>query len=125
MVKEYNEGLELVGRMGMAGVYRRDTQSSLYQEYTCRNATYRVYPGHNYMKKVVRPLPHFDEEPLGGFQELLKENTKDLQGVNVIMKPTASLNANREPRGGQLVIVGWTYDLTKTEIMFFDGLEAK
>lgn len=115
----------VVGRMGLAPVYKLDTGSPLWTEYSHRGTIYRSNGGGYVMKRVVRKMEHFDKLALGRFEEIIKELTHDLIGVDVVMKPTASLTPAKEERGGQLVLVGWTFEVTIEERDFFDALDAK
>lgn len=125
MVKEHPvTDRVIVGKMGMAPVYKLDTGGPLWTEYSHRGNTYRSNGGGFVMKRVARKIEHFDSIPLGRLQEILKEKTDDLIGVDVIMKPTSSLTPDRQERGGQLLVVGWSYDITIEERDFFDALDT-
>ena len=123
--REPVEGVNIVGRMGLAKVYKLTSGVPLWTEYQCRGTKYRSNGGDILMKQVVRRIEHFAEMPLGKFNELIEEGSKDLHGVNVIMHPTKSMTPEWKPRGGQLLIIGWTYDVTTEERDFFDQLNAK
>lgn len=125
MVKEKEpEERVIVGRMGISPVYMLNTGNPLWTEYSHRNNRYRSNGGGFLMKRVVRKIDHFDKLSIGRFMEILKEKTDDLNGADVIMNPTKSLNADRQERGGQLIIIGWNYDVTIEERDFFDALDA-
>lgn len=114
----------IVGKMGMAPVYQLPTGIHPWTEYSHRANRYRSNGYGYHMKRIVRKIEHFDTLPLGQFQEIIKKNTDDLHGVEVIMQPTSSLTPERKERGGQLLVIGWTWDITREERDFFDALDA-
>lgn len=124
MVEKDLSNLEVVGKMGMAKVYRLASGGPMWVEYQCRGVKYRSNGSDILMKQVVRKIEHFNDVPLGKFQEMIKKASDGLNGVHVIMKPSSAMNTEWGNLGGQLLIKGWTYHVTSDELLFFDRLNS-
>jgi hypothetical protein len=117
--------IEIVGQLENENVYRLTTHTPLWAEYQCGESKYRNNGGGFTMKQIVRPLDLFTYAYLGEFNEMISKSTDDLQGVHVIMEPSKELSPEGKPYGGQIILIGWTHDISIAERDFFDALNSK